>query len=165
MSCEKGKSDGDDVSVIPIRCIIGNKASCKRLWCSNNKYWRTLNLFNGIMLGLLFGGGGIFNALEGPSEMQRIEDSRMAYNETMTEFVDLITSRTNLTDMEAVELTERLVALGQRVAEANATIALEDTPIWDWSSAVFFCVTVITTIGMHLFASEVLEKDLNREGI
>ena len=132
---------------LPISCFACRKNSCRRFWCSNNKYWQSLQIFNGLVV-FLFIGAAIFSALERPQELQRIEDSRVAVNETITAIVDLLTNRTNLTDEEAINLTDQLVEFGGRIAEASKNFNLEENPIWTWSSALFFCITVVTTIGM-----------------
>ena len=113
MSVDAEKSSSDNVSTgtnekIPVSCFVCNKKSCRRCWCSgDNKYWMLFHIFNGL-LGILWIGGGVFSALEGPNERQMIEDSKLALNQTTMEVMELLLNRTNMTDMEAMEFTQRL---------------------------------------------------------
>ena len=152
----EGEKDGctcaDNISTgtnpdIPISCFILKKNSCRRFWCTNNKYCQTLQIFNGLIVFLVIG-ASIFSSIERPNELQRIEDSRTTMNETLTALVNLLTNQTNLTQEEAMNLTDQLVMFGSRIAEATENFDLEVNPIWTWGSALFFCITVVTTIGM-----------------
>ncbi len=109
-----------------------------------------MQLFSSIMIGLIFGGAGVFTAFERSNELQRIEDSKVLLNQTMMNVVELLTNQTDLTDMEAIALTERLLDFGRIAADARENLALEENPIWDYSSGLFFCVTVLTTIGKYM---------------
>jgi len=105
----------------------------------------------GLLLYTLFG-GLIFNLVERPAEIQSILDSQEIINSSIAEIVDVLVNSSNLTVEEAQNVTQQILALGSRVAEATEGLNLETTPIWDFSSAIFFASTVITTIGMTNFA-------------
>ena len=99
-------------------------------------------------------GGALFTALEKPNETRSIKEAQVARNSAITDlemqvasFVNLLVNATNLSREEAENLTRTVVSLSQRVSEANQTIPAEINPIWDFSSAVFFASTVVTTIG------------------
>lgn len=130
----------------PISCFWCNNDSCGRLWHSFNSYWRLAAMGVGIIV-YLFIGGAIFTAAERPSELRRIEDSAAAREAAIADFTNLLLNSTNLTEEEAANFTTAFLELGQTAAQAANTLAFDANPIWDFSSAVFFCSTVITTIG------------------
>lgn len=130
----------------PISCICCNEASCRRLWHSFNNYWKCVGLGVSVMVYLLIG-GRLFNAVERPNELQMLEDARQEMNNSINEFIQLLTNSTNLTEEEAVNMTAQFLLLGEAAANAQSNLAAETNPIWDYSSAIFFASTVITTIG------------------
>lgn len=149
MTAEDSKADTASTTTdlgTPISCIACNKPSCHRLWRTFNNYWQLLALFFVVFFYTLIG-GAIFNAVERPNELLNIQESLVARNNAINEFVDFLTNSTNLTTEEAVNVTGMFLKLGAVAAQADATLAVEDNPIWDFASAVFFCSTVITTIG------------------
>lgn len=142
--------DGDSGSKesTPISCLDCNKKSCRHYWyLIIKKYWNLATIFIGLMVYLSIG-GAIFSALERPNELQNIEDSKLALNRTRIELMEFVCNRTNLTGREAMEFTQQVLQFGRILAEATGNLTLEENPLWDWSSAVFFAVTVLTTIGM-----------------
>lgn len=154
MTAEDSKADTASTTTdlgTPISCIACNKPSCHRLWRTFNNYWQLLALFFVVFFYTLIG-GAIFNAVERPNELLNIQESLVARNNAINEFVDFLTNSTNLTTEEAVNVTGLFLKLGAVAAQADATLAVEDNPIWDFASAVFFCSTVITTIGYGTIA-------------
>lgn len=140
------ESTNTDVNT-PISCTWCNKNSCRRLCCSFNNYCQLLSLFFAVLFFTLIG-GVLFNAVERPNELRTIQESRVARNNAISDFTALLMNSTNLTEEVAVNLTVRFLELGQQAAIAAQSLTFEDNPIWDYSSAVFFASTVITTIGM-----------------
>ncbi len=104
----------------------------------------------GVVLYLVMG-GIIFSAVEGPNERRQIE---MVQEERQLAF-DNITAKvmamSNLTLEEAQNVTIAFIALGE---VASKSIPAELNPIWDYSSALFFASTVITTIGTYVTESK-----------
>ena len=148
---DKGSHSDDTASAntelgTPVSCICCDEASCRRLWHSFNNYWRLLGLLLAVIAYLLIG-GAIFNAVERSNELRMIEDARQEMNDSINGFVQLLTNSTNLTEEEAVNLTEQFLQLGAAAATVQSNLDAETNPIWDYSSAVFFASTVITTIG------------------
>lgn len=154
---EKKPCTCDNVSrdtnvMVPVSCIACNKNSCRRCWCSYNKYWILVNLLCSGIMSYLFVGGSIFQSLERPNERQMIEDSRLALNQTQMEMVDLLMSQTNISMEAAENLTVKLLEFGRTAAQATEVLTLEENPLWEeWSSAIFFAATVITTIGTLIY--------------
>lgn len=131
----------------PISCLWCNRRSCRTLWCSfNNSYWKLAGMFLAVLLYTLIG-GAVFVAVERPNELQAIQEAREATNQSLAAFVEMLTNSTNLTVEEAQNLTVQFLELGRVAAEATESLAFEQNPIWDFSSALFFASTVITTIG------------------
>lgn len=98
-------------------------------------------------------GGLCFYALEGPAEQAEMErmaaeriNSVAALNEQLNNFTQFLVSAANLTEAEATNLTNTLVAVAQRVANADVNETVAD-PVWEYASAIFFASTVVTTIG------------------
>ena len=153
MSMEGDGGSGDSTS---ITCQDCSKKSCRHYWyLVIKKYWNLATIFIGLMVYLSIG-GAIFSALERPNELQNIEDSKLTLNQTRIELMEFVRSRTNLTDREAMEFTQQVFEFGRILTEATGNITLEENPLWDWSSAVFFAVTVVTTIGMCHTIAELL---------
>ena len=93
-------------------------------------------------------GGVIFNAVERPNELRAIADAKEARNDSINSFAEMLANMTNLTEQDALNLTNRLLDLGRALVEAEESLAVEDSPIWDYASSVFFASTVVTTIGV-----------------
>ena len=130
----------------PISCLWCKRDSCRRLWHSYNSYWQVGSGFTFIIFYTLLG-GLLFNTVERPNEIRVLEEAQQARNKTIQEFIELMLNSTNLTEAEAVNLTNSLIELGRTAAEASDALLLSSNPLWDFSSALFFSTTVITTIG------------------
>lgn len=141
----------------PISCLWCNRKSCGRFWRSWNSYWQLLVLAVAVGIYLLVG-GAIFNAVERPNELRRIQESAENQRNAIAEFTELLLNSTNLTQEEAENVTTRFLELGVVAAEAVENLRFEANPIWDYSSAVFFASTVVTTIGMyvHMFVIDII---------
>lgn len=132
----------------PVSCFWWNKKSCRRFWCSySNTYWRLFSAAAFIAT-YIFVGGFIFSAIERPSELRRIEESEIARNHALASFANILLSSTNLTEQEVLNMTETFVTLGEAIAEASENAVFAENPLWDVSSAIFFCTVSVTTIGM-----------------
>ena len=127
-----------DVST-PINC------TCKKDSCFSTLkgYWKLLIMFFVVFVYLMIG-GLIFNATERPNELQTIEDAQNARNQAFVDIVQMLVNSTNLNKEQALNLTTTLIVLAERAGET-----IPSNSIWDFSSAVFFATTVITTIGKY----------------
>ena len=140
--------DGDDLSnpEVPLSCLKCNKDSCRRCWCTCNKYWQSVVVF-GFILGYLALGATVFYAIERPEEEDRIEAAESDVTSSFESIVSLLTTNTNATDELARNLTDEILTFSGTYIEAN-DILDPDNPNWEWTSSLFFASTVITTIGM-----------------
>ena len=90
-------------------------------------------------------GAVIFIALERPNELRNIEKRQQSQVKAVDKIIQYLDNNTNMTAAEALNDTE-FIRLLEKVSAA-----LEITPqIWDFSSALFFVSTVVTTIGKLL---------------
>lgn len=90
-------------------------------------------------------GGAIYMALERPNEVRRNEQlvaDNESYFEQYQVLVDMLVNSTALNETQAVALVMNISELA--VAANN----VEESSNWIYGSAVFFCATVVTTIGM-----------------
>lgn len=143
-------SQAEDINSNSAESSIADKEP-KRKWrgwnCCTLKgiYSKTLSV--GLTVGLyLFFGGAIFSFLERPVENAKNQDvantsSTLARVED--QIVSLLTTETPLNDSSA----ESLVDMLKQLTLQNSTSTTEN---WDYGSSVFFCTTVITTIGTVL---------------
>ena len=145
-----GSSDGEGSVGCTPRC---DAACCRQYCCSWNKYWKALVWLVVVIVYLGFG-GLIFVLAESPNEQQMIREVQMerqmaqqALNQSRDTFVERIVNVSNLTYDEAENLTDSIVALATRLANATQQLPTETNPIWEYGPAVFFASTVITTIG------------------
>ncbi len=135
----------------PVDCCTST-AACVKCCCGLNNYWKVL-IGTTITVFYLLLGGLCFYAVEGPAEqdeMNRMKAERIAaataLNEELKLFTEFIVNATNLTEGEAMNLTNTLVAVAKRFADAGVNETVAD-PVWEYASAVFFASTVVTTIG------------------
>lgn len=131
----------------PIDCWTCRKGSCRMCCCSFNNYWKSLGWLT-IIFGYLLLGGLFFSLAEQPAERARNEAAVAARQELRTEvdqLVLVIVNNSNLTVQETRDFLEGFVNASQRLNDAIAET--EISQVWDFASSVFFCVTVITTIG------------------
>ena len=154
MSADKDSTNSDTLSTgtdvdTPISCIWCNKQSCRRLGHTFNSYWQLVGLYFGVLFYVLIG-ALLFTAIERPNEIRNIEESQIARNNSINNFIEFLTNSTNLTEEQATNFTERFLELGRLAAEAERNLSVAENPIWDYASALFFVSTVITTIGMEL---------------
>lgn len=146
------KDDDNDVEDdktldTPIECLLCRKDACRRCWCSINNYWKTVIWMAVIVVYLLLG-GLFFSLAERPAEIERANEAAEATRalvEARDAFIQTVVSTSNLTEEEALKFLNGFVNASERLDEALE--ATEVGQIWDFASAVFFCVTVITTIG------------------
>ena len=145
-----GSSDGEGSVGCTPRC---DAACCREYCCSWNKYWKALVWLIVVIVYLGFG-GLIFVLAESPNEQRMIREAQMerqmaqqALNQSRDTFVERIVNVSNLTYEEAGNLTDSIVALATRLANATQRLPAETNPIWEYGPAVFFASTVITTIG------------------
>lgn len=137
----KEQQSGSDTST-SISCSLCTR-SCKRCWLYSLNHYGVASTFFVLFFYILIG-GAIFNAVERPNELRVIEEIELARTDAVSTLVQLLVNFTNITEAEALNLTTSIVALGKT---ASSTLLSEQNPIWDYSSAVFFVSTVVTTIG------------------
>ena len=101
-----------------------------------------------IIIVYLFLGGAFFTLAERPAELDRIAEVNAA-NATLQaarrDLIATVANNSNLTERQVVAILQNFTAASQRLNDAQE--ATNAAPVWDFASAVFFCVTVITTIG------------------
>ena len=138
--------------ITPVDCCT-SKNACKNCCCSFNNYWKFLGGAAIVGVYLLLG-GLFFYALESPSEQAKLArmeteqiEAAAALAQELNTFTQFIVNSTNLSEAEALGLTNTLVAVAKRFADAGVNESLPD-PVWDFASAVFFASTVLTTIGI-----------------
>ena len=151
-TCDNDNVSTDTNPEVPISCLWCKRSSRRRCCRQSNHYWTALNLFN-VLMAYLYIGAAVFSSLERSNELQRVEDANTARNDSAMAIVDLLTTQTNLTEEEAMNLTDRLLEIGQRFGEVSEDLNLDENPTWEWGSALFFCVTVVTTIGTCAFGN------------
>ena len=105
--------------------------------------YKTLSYGTAVIVYLLIG-GAIFSALERPNEVRQNEQI-IADNESYAEqyrlLVELLVNNTELNETQAVAVIVNISAT------AIAANSIEETNNWIYSSSIFFCTTVVTTIG------------------
>ena len=145
-SKSRGLESGSDTSSMntPISCIVCKQDSCKRFWCSYNRYC-SLVVFGFILFIYLVIGASIFTALERPNELRSIEERQQSQAEAVDNIIQYLVNNTNMTEAEAMNETVLMFSLGVAVCASLPT-----PQIWDFSSAFFFVSTVVTTIGKLL---------------
>jgi hypothetical protein len=143
---EDSEKDEDSLDT-PIGCLRCRKEACRQCCCTLNNYWKSV-IWCSIIIIYLFLGGVFFTLAEQPAELERIAEVDTA-NATLQaargELIASVANNSNLTAVEVAELLQNFTAASQRLNDAlEATNVVQ---VWDFASAVFFCVTVITTIG------------------
>ena len=134
-------SEEEETVYCPTRCAA---KECKQWWCSWNIHWKALSLFGVVVLYLQLG-GVIFYLAERPNEEDEIEDAQQRRKEAMDLLVDTFVNLSNgsLSHVQAEDLVLNLTDLFAGLEEIPA----ESNPIWEYGNAVFFAITVVTTIG------------------
>ena len=141
--CDKQDDDSLDT---PIDCW-SSKDACRTCCCSVNNYWRSVTWL-GIIFAYLLLGGLFFSLAERPAELERAEEAVAAQAQLEVELnalVQAVVNNSNFTENETIALLQGFRNASDRLNEALAQT--EVVQVWDFASAVFFCVTVITTIG------------------
>lgn len=148
---EDGSKEDDDSLDTPTDCW-SSKAACRSCCCSVNNYWKSL-VWLAIIFAYLLLGGLFFNLAERPAEIARIEEANAAQAELEMEvdaLVETVVANSNLTENQTVALLRGFMNASERLNDALAQT--ETVQVWDFASAVFFCVTVVTTIGKRIHA-------------
>ena len=145
--CSETEDDGLDT---PIDCWRCRKDACRNCCCSINNYWKSL-IWLAIIFAYLLLGGLFFSLAERPAELARTEEAaaaKVALQMERDQLVQVIVNNSNLTEEQTIEFLDGFANASERLNEALA--ATETVQVWDFASAVFFCVTVVTTIGKVL---------------
>ena len=136
-----------------VGCSRCDAKRCKRCCCSWNIYWKALVWLSVVTVYLGFG-GLFFLLAERPFEQRQIADVQreremagQALNQSRNTFIELLLNSSNLTYEAASNMTDGVIGLASRLAEASQELPAETNPIWEYGPAVFFASTVITTIG------------------
>lgn len=148
---DQDDDEKDDGSLdTPILC---HKGACRRCCCSFNNYWKSLIWVSIIFMYLLLG-GLFFSLAERPSELERaaeVDAANASLQAARVGFMATVRNDSNLTDEQIAQIMgifQNFTAASERLNAAME--AAEVVQVWDFASAVFFCVTVITTIGEKL---------------
>ena len=146
---DDNEKDEDSLDT-PIGCLLCREGACRQCCCSFNNYWKSL-IWCSIIIVYLFLGGLFFSLAERPAELERVAEVDAA-NATLQaardELIASVVNNSNLTGEQVAEILQNFTAASQRLNDALE--ATEVVQVWDFASAVFFCVTVITTIGEKL---------------
>ena len=132
--------DKEDEDYTKCEC---NRFCMRNCCCTWNVYWQAA-VFSSIIFVYLLLGAAIFMALEGPNEQQRIaeaEINRSRLIQVGQYVVGNLTASGQLNESEAQELVFLISNLSQAFSN------LDTSRNWDFAPAVFFSVTVVTTIG------------------
>ena len=144
---QKDSEKDDDSLDTPIGCLRCRKEACRQCCCKLNNYWKSV-IWLSIITVYLFLGGAFFNLAERPAELERVAEVNAAnasLQAARSELIATVANNSNLTEEQVVEILQNFTAASQRLNDAQE--AIEVVQVWDFPSAVFFCVTVITTIG------------------
>ena len=144
---QKDSEEDDDSLDTPIGCLRCRKEACRQCCCTLNNYWKSV-IWLSIITVYLFLGGAFFYLAERPAELERVAEVNAAnasLQAARSELIATVANNSNLTEEEVVEILQNFAAASQRLNDAQE--ATEVVQVWDFPSAVFFCVTVITTIG------------------
>ena len=115
-----------------------------------NNYWKSL-VWLTIIVVYLFLGGLFFSLAEQPAEIERAEEAaaaQLALEMERNILIETVVNNSNLTEDQTVAFLRRFMNASERLNDALA--ATETVRVWDFASAVFFCVTVVTTIGKQV---------------
>lgn len=143
----EGENINEDNLDTPVGCLRCRKDACRQCWCSINNYWKSL-VWLTIIIVYLFLGGVFFHLAERPAELERTEEAaaaQLALEMERNLLIQTVVNSSNLTEDETVAFLQRFMNASKRLNDALA--ATETVQVWDFASAVFFCVTVVTTIG------------------
>ena len=127
-------SEKPDVEVTEKKTI---RQSCRSYWTYFNSVYQAMALATAVMV-YLFIGGGIFTALEAPTEIAQI-NARVTEQERLKEMVRIAFNATQ-------EEVDNLFGNFSTACE-NSLLLTDTVRIWTYARAVFFSATVVTTIG------------------
>ena len=116
--------------------------------------WKLFIWFCVLAAYLLFG-GLIFTLAERPNEVDQVaqvtarrEELQRVLDEAKDNVTAELTARNEtLTESEAAELVDRLANVSASLALALQELQSEASPLWTYSTSLFFCATIVTTIG------------------
>ena len=130
--------DESDDKEEKIHCNVGYLKGCATM-ASN---YKTLVFGVAVSVYLLIG-GAIFWSLERPNELRRNDEIAADSESYMQQYefiLELIVNNTGLNRTGAI-------ALVRNISETAIAASVEETNNWIYASSIFFCATVVTTVG------------------
>ena len=109
-------------------------------------HWKVLVMACVVTLYLLLG-GAVFYALEHSNEVRENTETQQALEEGTRNLSLYLQMSLNISRAEAANVTVGLLAIAYELSPFIEAAQTANVTLWDYGPAVFFAVTVVTTIG------------------